>query len=286
MPPIKIEVKKEQQTQTQAQAQAQTTCKQHHELQEEKAKIQAINLSAYYGDKQALKNINLVFPENKITAIIGPSGCGKSTLLRTINRLHELRPNTRIQGQVLFNGINIYHEKINPVMIRRKIGMVFQKPNPFPHMSIYDNVIAGLKIQGKKKKQALDKTVQESLSIVGLWEEVKDELGKRGTELSGGQQQRLCIARTIAVQPEVILMDEPTASLDPTATLKIEDLMKELKKKYTIIVVTHNMQQAARVSDYTAFLYNGKLIEHGKTRQIFENPREKLTYQYITGRFG
>lgn len=250
-------------------------------------KISVNNLNAYYGEKQVLFGISTEFKENSISALIGPSGCGKSTFIRTINRLHELTNKARVEGEIFLDKHNIYDPEVNPVKIRRKIGMVFQKPNPFPNMSIYDNVVAGLKLQNIRDKEILDEVVSQSLQIVGLWDEVKEDLlKKRGTDLSGGQQQRLCIARTIAVRPEVILMDEPTASLDPSATLIIEDLMKELRKDYTVIIVTHNMQQAARVSDQTMFLYNGKLIESGNTRKLFEKPKMPLTEQYITGRFG
>ena len=252
-----------------------------------KPKVEVRNLCAYYDQKQVLFDITTSFPEKSITAIIGPSGCGKSTMIRTFNRLHELTEKARVEGEILLDGYNIYEADTNPVLVRRKMGMVFQKPNPFPNMSIYDNVIVGLKLQNINDRELLDKTVERCLSVVGLWDEVGDDLHKkRGTDLSGGQQQRLCIARAIAVEPEIILMDEPTASLDPAATLLIEELMKDLQKDYTVIVVTHNMQQAARVSDFTTFLYNGKLIEHGLTEKIFVNPKEELTEQYINGRFG
>lgn len=250
-------------------------------------KVEVHQLNAFYGEKQVLFDINVVFPERSITAIIGPSGCGKSTFIRTLNRLHELNEGARIEGKVLLDGYDIYAPEVNPVLVRRKIGMVFQKPNPFPNMTIYDNVIAGLKLQNIKDSETLDEVVERTLKVVGLWDEVANDLkNKRGTDLSGGQQQRLCIARAIAVEPEVILMDEPTASLDPQSTLVIEDLMRDLRKKYTVIAVTHNMQQAARVSDFTMFLYNGKQIEHGRTRDVFEKPKEELTEHYITGRFG
>ncbi|RMG33755.1 MAG: phosphate ABC transporter ATP-binding protein [Methanobacteriota archaeon] len=250
-------------------------------------KVEVHQLNAFYGEKQVLFDINVVFPERSITAIIGPSGCGKSTFIRTLNRLHELNEGARIEGKVLLDGYDIYAPEVNPVLVRRKIGMVFQKPNPFPNMTIYDNVVAGLKLQNIKDSETLDEVVERTLKVVGLWDEVANDLkNKRGTDLSGGQQQRLCIARAIAVEPEVILMDEPTASLDPQSTLVIEDLMRDLRKKYTVIAVTHNMQQAARVSDFTMFLYNGKQIEHGRTRDVFEKPKEELTEHYITGRFG
>jgi phosphate transport system ATP-binding protein len=250
------------------------------------AKMQSINLNAWFGPKQALKDINLSIKPNAVTAIIGPSGCGKSTFIRTLNRMHELTPNARLTGQVLLDGENIYAKEIDPVMIRRRVGMVFQKPNPFPTMSIYDNVAAGLRLTGAKKSKNLDEIVKGSLKQATLWEEVKDDLKKPGTSISGGQQQRLCIARAIALQPEVILMDEPTSALDPIASAKIEKLVTELKRDYTVAIVTHNMQQASRVSDYTAFLYLGALIEYGSTREIFESPKNPLTEKYITGEFG
>ncbi len=250
-------------------------------------KVEVRGLNVYYGEKQVLYDLNVSFPERSITAIIGPSGCGKSTFIRTLNRLHELTEGARVEGTVLLDGHDIYAPEVNPVLVRRKIGMVFQKPNPFPNMTIYDNVVAGLKLQNIRDTEFLDEVVERTLRVVGLWDEVCDDLkGKRGTDLSGGQQQRLCIARAIAVEPEVILMDEPTASLDPQSTLIIEDLMRDLRKRYTVIAVTHNMQQAARVSDFTMFLYNGKQIEHGRTRDVFERPKEELTEHYITGRFG
>jgi phosphate transport system ATP-binding protein len=250
------------------------------------AKMQSINLNAWFGPKQALKEINLSIKPNAVTAIIGPSGCGKSTFIRTLNRMHELIPNAKLSGQVLLDGEDIYGKDVDPVMIRRRVGMVFQKPNPFPTMSIYDNVAAGLRLTGTKKGKNLDDVVKRSLEQATLWEEVKDELKKPGTSISGGQQQRLCIARAIALQPEVILMDEPTSALDPIASAKIEKLVTELKRDYTVAIVTHNMQQASRVSDYTAFLYLGSLIEYGPTREIFESPKNPLTEKYITGEFG
>jgi len=250
------------------------------------AKMQAINVNVWFGKKQILKSINLTVKPNTVTAIIGPSGCGKSTFLRCFNRMHELAPNAKITGKILLDHKDIYERQIDPVQIRRRIGMVFQKPNPFPTMSIYDNVAAGLKLTGTKKDKHLDDIVKRSLEQATLWDEVKDDLKKSGTSISGGQQQRLCIARAIALQPEVILMDEPCSALDPIATAKIEKLVIELKQDYTVIIVTHNMQQAARISDYTAFMYLGELIEFGKTRQIFENPKNKLTENYITGVFG
>jgi phosphate transport system ATP-binding protein len=249
-------------------------------------KIEIENLNAWFGSKQVLKNISLKICENAVTAVIGPSGCGKTTLIRCVNRMHELTSGTKVTGKVLLDGKNIYDEDVDPVTVRRKIGMVFQKPNPFPMMSVYDNAAAGLKLDGTSDKQKLDLAVEKSLRLAILWDEVKDELTKSGASLSGGQQQRLCIARALAVEPEVILMDEPTSALDPTAASKIEQLIRMLRKDYTLIIVTHNMQQAARVSDFTAFLYLGDLIEFGETKSIFENPSNELTEKYITGEFG
>ncbi|MCX8177283.1 MAG: phosphate ABC transporter ATP-binding protein PstB [Candidatus Bathyarchaeota archaeon] len=249
-------------------------------------KMQTINLNAWFGSKHVLKDINLSIKANAVTAIIGPSGCGKSTLIRTFNRMHELVSTAKISGQVLLDGKDIYAADVDPVQIRRRVGMVFQKPNPFPTMSIYDNVAAGLKLTGVKKGKDLDDIVRRSLEQATLWDEVKDDLKKSGTSISGGQQQRLCIARAIALQPEVILMDEPCSALDPIATSKIEELVVNLKNNYTVVIVTHNMQQAARVSDYTAFMYLGQLVEFGETTSIFENPKSELTEKYITGKFG
>jgi phosphate transport system ATP-binding protein len=224
------------------------------------AKMESINLNAWFGQKQVLKDINLSIKSNAVTAVIGPSGCGKSTYVRTLNRMHELVPNAKMSGKVLLDGKNIYDKDVDPVMIRRRVGMVFQKPNPFPTMSIYDNVAAGLKLTGARKGQNLDEVVKQSLQRATLWDEVKDDLKKPGTSISGGQQQRLCIARAIALKPEVILMDEPCSALDPIATAKIEKLIIELKHDYTVVIVTHNMQQASRVSEYTAFFYLGALV--------------------------
>jgi phosphate transport system ATP-binding protein len=249
-------------------------------------KMQSINLNVWFGKKQALKDINISVKTNAVTAIIGPSGCGKSTFIRTLNRMHELVPGAKLTGEVQLDGKNIYDPDVDPVMIRRHVGMVFQKPNPFPTMSIYDNVASGLRLTGAKKGKTLDEVVQKSLQQATLWDEVKDELKKPGTSISGGQQQRLCIARAIALQPEVILMDEPCSALDPIATAKIEELIVQLKEQYTVVIVTHNMQQAARVSDYTAFLYLGQLIEFNQTTTVFENPESELTEKYITGKFG
>ncbi|MEM0084202.1 MAG: phosphate ABC transporter ATP-binding protein PstB [Candidatus Methanomethylicia archaeon] len=248
-------------------------------------KIEIENLNAWFGSKQVLKNINIKIKDRVVTAIIGPSGCGKTTLLRCINRMHELVPGARISGKVFFNGVNIYNNGVDPVQIRRKIGMVFQKPNPFPMLSIYDNVAIGPKLNGINDKRTLDSIVKRSLILVGLWDEVKDELNKPGTSLSGGQQQRLCIARALAIEPEVLLMDEPTSALDPISASKIETLIRKLAEDYTVIIVTHNIQQAARVSDYIAFLYLGELVEYGATKDIFEKPKKKLTEEYITGKF-
>jgi phosphate transport system ATP-binding protein len=249
-------------------------------------KMQTVALNAWFGTKQALKDVNLTVKANAVTAIIGPSGCGKSTFIRCLNRMHELVTNARMSGQVLLDGKNIYSSEIDSVQIRRRVGMVFQKPNPFPTMSIYDNVAAGLKLTGARRGQNLDEIVKKSLEQATLWDEVKDDLKKPGTSISGGQQQRLCIARAIALKPEVILMDEPCSALDPIATAKIEELIVSLKNDYTVVIVTHNMQQAARVSDFTAFMYLGQLIEYGETDSVFENPKNETTEKYITGKFG
>lgn len=247
-------------------------------------KIVMKDLSLFYGENKIIDEINLNIPENKITAIIGPSGCGKTSLLRCVNRLNDLIPDSRIKGQIFFNEKDIYADDVDVVEIRRKIGMIFQKPNPFPK-SIFDNVAFGLRMEGIKNKRKISEIVENSLRDSDLWGEVKFQLNGSALELSGGQQQRLCIARTLAIEPEVILMDEPCSALDPTSMLKIEELMKELKEQYTIILVTHNMQQASRVSDFTGFLYMGKIIEFGDTNQIFTRPKEKLTDDYISGRF-
>ncbi|HEV2120292.1 MAG TPA: phosphate ABC transporter ATP-binding protein PstB [Candidatus Bathyarchaeia archaeon] len=252
----------------------------------EKPKIRTASLNAWYGATQALRNISLDMSEHCITAIIGPSGCGKSTFIRCLNRMHELVPRAKTSGAVMLDDSDIYARGVDPVSIRRKVGMVFQKPNPFPTMSAYDNVAAGLKLNGIRNQEKLDRAVKHSLEQAALWDEIKDSLFKSGASLSGGQQQRLCIARALAVEPEVILMDEPCSALDPIATSKIEGLMANLKERYTVVIVTHNMQQAARVADYTAFLYLGELVEFGETTQIFENPRNELTERYITGKFG
>jgi phosphate transport system ATP-binding protein len=249
-------------------------------------KLETRALKASFGKSMVLKGIDMKCHDRAITAITGPSGCGKTTFIRCLNRLHELTPGATTEGEVLLDGTDIYSPKINPVAIRRKIGMVFQKPNPFPTMSIFDNVAAGLKLNGIRDKKVLDGAVEKSLRVAFLWDEVKDELKKSGTSLSGGQQQRLCIARALAVEPEILLMDEPCSALDPTATAKIEEAMAELKKDYTIIIVTHNMQQAARVADYTAFFYLGEMVEYDTTRKLFENPQKELTERYLTGKFG
>jgi phosphate transport system ATP-binding protein len=249
-------------------------------------KMEIQDLNAWFGEKQVLKEISMRIMGNVVTAIIGPSGCGKTTLIRCLNRMHELVPKARVTGRVLLDGENMYDPNIDPVKIRRRVGMVFQKPNPFPMMSIYDNVAAGLKLVGINDKRRLDLTVEKSLKSADLWNEVKNELGKSGASLSGGQQQRLCIARALAVEPEVVLMDEPCSALDPSSTAKIESLIRALREDYTVVIVTHNMQQAARVSDFTAFLYLGKLVEYGNTTNVFENPTNELTEKYITGKFG
>jgi len=243
-------------------------------------------LNAWFREIQALKDIHIKIEKNIVTAVIGPSGCGKSTFIRCINRMHEVVPGARVSGNVFLDGKNIYGPGVDPVQIRRKVGMVFQRPNPFPFMSIFDNVASGLRLNGVKDRGKIAEAVEKSLKMAALWDEVKDCLHKSGTSLSGGQQQRLCIARALAVEPDVILMDEPCSALDPTATLKIEELIQELKKNYTIVIVTHNMQQAARISSYTAFLLEGRVIEYDLTEKIFTNPKEKLTEDYITGRFG
>jgi phosphate transport system ATP-binding protein len=245
--------------------------------------LQAVSLSVYYGEKQAVKHIDLEIPPNQVVALIGPSGCGKSTLLRCFNRMNDLIGAARVEGRVDFHGQNLYGAGIDPVEVRRRIGMVFQKPNPFPK-SIYDNVAFGPRVNGFNGD--LDHIVEESLRQSALWDEVSDRLNDSAYALSGGQQQRLCIARTLAVKPEIVLMDEPASALDPIATQRIEELIYEFKKDFTIVIVTHNMQQAARISDYTAFLYMGELIEYGPTETIFTNPREEQTEAYVTGRFG
>jgi phosphate transport system ATP-binding protein len=255
-------------------------------------RIDVSGLDVYYGDFKAVEDVSMTVQPRSVTAFIGPSGCGKSTLLRTLNRMHEVVPGGRVEGKVLLDDQDLYADGVDPVAVRRTVGMVFQRPNPFPTMSIFDNVAAGLRLNGVKKKAALEEVVERSLSRANLWNEVKDRLGKPGAGLSGGQQQRLCIARAIAVEPDVLLMDEPCSALDPISTLAIEDLIHQLKDRYTIIIVTHNMQQAARVSDRTAFFtiagagQPGRLIEIGDTAEMFSRPTEKATEDYITGRFG
>lgn len=251
----------------------------------ENIKISAKNVNLYYGDNHALKDINMEIKKNKVTALIGPSGCGKSTFLKSLNRMNDLVDNVKITGEITLDNENIYDENVDTTLLRKKIGMVFQQPNPFP-MSIYDNIAYGPRIHGIKSKAKLDEIVEESLRGAAIFDEVKDRLKKSALGLSGGQQQRLCIARALAVQPDVLLMDEPTSALDPISTLKVEELMEELKKKYTVVVVTHNMQQATRVSDETAFFLVGELVEFDKTETIFSNPKNKKTEDYITGRFG
>ena len=249
-------------------------------------KFETRGLKAAFGGTWVLKGIDLRIPPNRITAVMGPSGCGKTTFVRCLNRLHELTPGATVEGEALLDGENIYDKDSDPVAVRRRIGMVFQKPNPFPTMSVFRNAVAGLTLNGVRDKKKLDHAAEQSLRGAYLWDEVKDKLKEPGASLSGGQQQRLCIARALAVEPEVLLMDEPCSALDPTATAKIEELMTNLKSRYTIIIVTHNMQQASRVADYTAFFYLGKLIEFDETARLFENPREELTERYITGKFG
>jgi phosphate transport system ATP-binding protein len=255
-------------------------------MQEKDSLLAAEDLNAWFGALQAIRDINLSILRCRVTAIIGPSGCGKTTLIRCLNRLHEVIPGAKVTGKVLLEGEDLYGPTADPVLVRRRIGMVFQKPNPFPTLSIYDNVAAGLRLNGVRDRKTIKEKVEKSLKMADLWEEVKDDLHKSGTSLSGGQQQRLCIARALAVEPEVLLMDEPCSALDPIATARIEDLIHELKERFTIVTVTHNMQQAARVSDFTAFLYLGRLIEYDRTAKIFTMPAKKETEDYITGRFG
>ena len=250
----------------------------------ERTIIKSRKFNAYFGTNHVVKNVNIDIPKNQVVAVMGPSGCGKTTYLRCINRLHELIPGATCNGDMILNNDNVYN--MHPIFVRLKIGMVFQRPNPFPNLSIYDNVIAGYKLNGMKLPKAeRDQKVEESLSKAALWKEVKDSLHKKGTFLSGGQQQRLCIARAIAMEPEVLLLDEPTSALDPISTSSIEELLHELKKNYTLIIVTHNMQQAARVSDKTAFFYVGELVEYDDTKLMFTNPKDQRTQNYITGRF-
>ena len=254
-------------------------------MNKDESKLKVLNFNSFFGEKQILYDISLEIPDNRVTAIIGPSGCGKSTLLRSINRMNDFIENFSIRGEIIFENQNIYGEEVDPVELRQRIGMVFQRPNPFPK-SIFENIAYGLRVQGWKDRQAIAEQVEKSLRAAALWEEVKDRLNSLAFDLSGGQQQRLCIARAIAVEPEILLMDEPASALDPIATARIEELIKDLKEKYTIVIVTHNMQEAARTSDYTAFLLLGRLIEYGLTDQIFTNPQKKETEEYLTGRFG
>jgi phosphate transport system ATP-binding protein len=253
---------------------------------ERRSRLRAEGLSALYGDKAAVKDVHLAFPANTVTAIIGPSGCGKSTFLRCLNRLHELAPGASVRGQVYLDGRDIYGAGVDSVGVRRRIGMVFQQPNPFPTMSIYQNVAAGLSVNGRVSRDQMDQSVERALKGAALWDEVKDRLRASPLALSGGQQQRLCIARAIAPRPDVVLLDEPTSALDPLSTQSIEELVQELKSEFTVVMVTHNMQQAARASDFTAFFYLGELVEHGETRRMFTAPREARTEAYVTGRFG
>lgn len=251
-----------------------------------KYKMIAENITISYGGIDAVKNVTMKFKENSVTALIGPSGCGKTTFLRCLNRMHDMTKNAQVKGKVMLDNIDLYSKDIDPIYHRRKVGMVFQKPNPFPTMSVYDNVTSGLRLNGVRDKKILDEIVEDSLKMAYLWDEVKNDLKKSAIELSGGQQQRLCIARALAIQPEVLLMDEPASALDPIATQKIEETITELKRDYTIIIVTHNMQQAIRVSDYTGFMYLGDLIEFAETKKLFTDPQNELTSKYVQGHFG
>jgi len=251
-----------------------------------KYKMIAENVTVSYGGIDAVRNVTMKFKENSVTALIGPSGCGKTTFLRCLNRMHDMTKNAKVKGKVMLDDIDLYSKAVDPIYHRRKVGMVFQKPNPFPTMSVYDNVTSGLRLNGVKDKKILDEIVEDSLKMAYLWDEVKNDLKKSAVELSGGQQQRLCIARALAIQPEVLLMDEPASALDPIATQKIEETIIELKNDYTIIIVTHNMQQAIRVSDYTGFMYLGDLVEFGETKKLFTDPKEELTAKYVQGHFG
>jgi phosphate transport system ATP-binding protein len=249
-------------------------------------RIEVSDLNAWFGSLQALRGVNMVAQPQAVTAVIGPSGCGKSTFIRCLNRMHEEIRGTRVSGKVLFDGQDIYAPDVDPVEIRRRIGMVFQRPNPFPTMSVLDNAVAGLKLSGRLSRRQLVERGQRALEAAGLWDEVKDRLDEPGAKLSGGQQQRLCIARALAVEPEVLLMDEPASALDPASTLRIEELIEELKSEYTVVIVTHNMQQAARVADWTMFMLFGEVVEYGPTRKIFTTPDDQRTEDYVTGRFG
>jgi len=253
---------------------------------EDKFKMIAENVTISYGDKPAVRNVTMKFKEKSVTALIGPSGCGKTTFLRCLNRMHDMTKNAKVEGKVMIDGIDLYSKEIDPIYHRRKVGMVFQKPNPFPTMSIFDNVTAGLRLNGVRDKKVLNEIVEDTLKMAYLWDEVKNDLKKPAVELSGGQQQRLCIARALAIQPEVLLMDEPASALDPIATQKIEETITELKKEFTIIIVTHNMQQAVRVSDYTGFMYLGDLVEFRETKKLFTDPKNDLTAKYVQGQFG
>lgn len=255
-------------------------------INEKKYKMIAEDVSVFYDGIEAVKNVTMKFKERSVTSLIGPSGCGKTTFLRCLNRMHDMTKNARVQGKILLDGEDLYAKDKDPIYHRRKVGMVFQKPNPFPTMSIYDNVAAGLRLNGVKDRKILDEIVEDSLKMAYVWDEVKDNLKKPAVELSGGQQQRLCIARALAIQPEVLLMDEPASALDPIATQKIEETITELAKEFTIIIVTHNMQQAVRVSDYTAFMYLGDLIEFNETKKLFTQPKNELTAKYVQGQFG
>jgi phosphate transport system ATP-binding protein len=255
-------------------------------IEKEKFKMIAENVTISYGDKPAVNNVTMKFKERSVTALIGPSGCGKTTFLRCLNRMHDMTKNAKVEGKVMIDGIDLYSKDIDPIYHRRKVGMVFQKPNPFPTMSIFDNVTAGLRLNGVKDKKILNEIVEDTLKMAYLWDEVKNDLKKPAIELSGGQQQRLCIARALAIQPEVLLMDEPASALDPIATQKIEETITELKKEFTIIIVTHNMQQAVRVSDYTGFMYLGDLVEFRETKKLFTDPKNELTAKYVQGQFG
>jgi phosphate transport system ATP-binding protein len=255
-------------------------------ISEKKYKMIAENVSVFYDNIEAVKNVTMKFKERSVTSLIGPSGCGKTTFLRCLNRMHDMTKNARVQGRILLDGEDLYAKDKDPIYHRRKVGMVFQKPNPFPTMSIYDNVSAGLRLNGVKDRKILDEIVEDSLKMAYIWDEVKDNLKKPAIELSGGQQQRLCIARALAIQPEVLLMDEPASALDPIATQKIEETITELAREFTIIIVTHNMQQAVRVSNYTAFMYLGDLIEFNETKKLFTQPKNELTAKYVQGQFG
>lgn len=256
------------------------------DVSNKKYKMITENVNIYYGDFLAVKNVSMKFPERSVSALIGPSGCGKTTFLRCLNRMHDMTKDARVEGKVKIDDIDLYDKSIDPIYHRRKVGMVFQKPNPFPTMSIYDNVVAGVKLNGIRDRKILDEIVEDSLKMAYLWDEVKEDLKKPAIELSGGQQQRLCIARALAIQPEVLLMDEPASALDPIATQKIEETIMELRKDYCIIIITHNMQQAVRTSDYTGFMYLGELIEVRETKKLFTDPKNELTAKYVQGHFG